>query len=65
MLELSPDYLTKQQQIVANVDAATLTEQAKKWLDPTKMVIVVAGDKAKLEKSLAQLNLPIHDLTIE
>lgn len=65
MLELSPDYLSQQQQIVAEVDTATLTEQAEKWLDPTKMVIVVAGDKAKLEKSLAQLNLPMHDLTID
>ncbi|WP_026344946.1 M16 family metallopeptidase [Oceanimonas smirnovii] len=65
MLELSPDYLSQQQQIVSEVNAATLTEQAKKWLDPEQMVIVVAGDKTKLEKSLAELNLPMHDLIIE
>ncbi|MCT7654999.1 hypothetical protein MBH78_10345 [Oceanimonas sp. NS1] len=65
MLELSPDYLSQQQHIVAEVDADALTEQARRWLDPDKMVVVVAGDKAKLEKSLAQLNLPVHDLTIK
>lgn len=65
MMELSPDYLDRQQEIVSEVDAATLTDVARRWLEPENMVIVVAGDKAKLEKSLAQLNLPMHDLTIE
>ena len=65
MMQLSPDYLAKQQKIVAKVDQAELTELAKEWLDPKDMVIVVVGDKAKLEKSLASLHLPLHDFTLE
>ncbi|WP_319783361.1 pitrilysin family protein [Oceanisphaera sp. IT1-181] len=65
MMKLSPDYLAKQQQIVAKVDKAQLTELAAQWLDPAEMVIVVVGDKAKLEKSLKGLHLPLYDFTIE
>ena len=65
MMKLSPDYLAKQQQIVAKVDQVRLTELAAQWLDPADMVIVVVGDKAKLEKSLQSLNLPLYDFTIE
>ena len=65
MQELSPDYLEQQQNIVAAIDGATLTKLAQQWLDPADMVIVVVGDKEKLEKSLAELHLPIHDYTIE
>ena len=65
MMKLSPDYLVKQQEIVAKVSQEKLTELAKQWLDPKDMVIVVVGDKAKLEKSLQSLHLPIHDFTIE
>lgn len=65
MMKLSPDYLAKQQQIVAKVSQEKLTEIAKQWLDPKEMVIVVVGDKAKLEKSLNGLHLPIQDFTIE
>lgn len=65
MMELSPDYLSEQQQIVTAIDGARLTEVAGQWLKPDDMVIVVVGDKAKLEKSLAQLNLPVQDLTID
>ncbi|ART80043.1 M16 family metallopeptidase [Oceanisphaera avium] len=65
MMKLSPDYLAKQQEIVAKVSQAELTELAKQWLDPKEMVIVVVGDKAKLEKSLQELHLPLHDFTIE
>ena len=65
MMKLSPDYLAKQQQIVAKISQEKLTEIAKQWLDPKEMVIVVVGDKAKLEKSLSSLHLPIQDFTIE
>ncbi|MBL1376832.1 M16 family metallopeptidase [Zobellella iuensis] len=65
MMELSPDYLSEQQSIVSGIDAGELTEVAGQWLSLKDMVIVVVGDKAKLEKSLAQLNLPVHDLTID
>ncbi|PSJ42700.1 peptidase M16 [Zobellella endophytica] len=65
MMELSPDYLSQQQRIVSSIDGEALTRVAGEWLDPNEMVIVVVGDKAKLEKSLAQLNLPVHDLTME
>nr|WP_245748841.1 insulinase family protein [Oceanisphaera psychrotolerans] len=65
MMQLSPDYLNEQQQIVADIDSKALTELAEQWLDPGDMVVVVVGDKEKLEKSLAQLHLPVHDFTIE
>lgn len=65
MLELAPDYLSEQQKIVSEVDAAALTALAREWLDNKELVILVVGDKAKLEKSLASLHLPIHDLNIE
>ena len=65
MMQLSPDYLNEQQQIVADIDSKALTELAEQWLDPSDMVVVVVGDKEKLEKSLAQLHLPLHDFTIE
>ncbi|MFP2768818.1 M16 family metallopeptidase [Oceanisphaera sp. KMM 10153] len=65
MMQLSPDYLDEQQQIVAGIDSKALTELAEQWLDPDDMVVVVVGDKEKLEKSLAQLHLPVHDFTIE
>ena len=65
MMELSPDYLEQQQKIVSDVDAKALTALAKQWLDPGDMVIVVVGDKAKLEKSLSELHLPLHDFAIE
>ncbi|MGB5855206.1 MAG: pitrilysin family protein [Oceanisphaera sp.] len=65
MMELSPDYLEQQQKIVSDVDAKALTKLAKQWLNPSNMVIVVVGDKAKLEKSLSELHLPLHDFVIE
>ncbi|WP_417615870.1 M16 family metallopeptidase [Oceanisphaera sp.] len=65
MMELSPDYLEQQQKIVSDVNAKALTELASQWLDPSDMVIVVVGDKAKLEKSLTELHLPLHDFAIE
>lgn len=65
MMELSPDYLAQQQEIVSKVDAGTLTKLAQQWLDPSDMVIVVVGDKAKLEKSLSKLHLPLYDFTLE
>lgn len=65
MMNLSPDYLERQQEIVQNMDAQSLNKLAKEWLDPSEMVILVVGDKSKLEKSLRELHLPLYDFTIE
>ena len=35
-----------------------------RWLDPADMVIVVVGDKQKLEKPLSELHLPIYPLQL-
>ena len=40
------------------VDAAKVQQMAEKYLAPDKMVIVVAGDKSKIEDGLKQLNMP-------
>ncbi len=40
------------------VDAAKIQEMASKYLSPDKMVIVIAGDRSKIEGSLKTLNMP-------
>ena len=44
--------------------AETLKASAARWLDPAEMVIVVVGDKQKLEKPLKELHLPIYPLQL-
>ena len=51
------------QQLVQTISARQLQHQAARWLDPDKMVIVVVGDAKRLEKSLAELHLPIYRYT--
>lgn len=54
-----PDYVTRQQQTVQAVSQAALQYQAARWFAPEKLIMVVVGDAASLEKSLATLHLPI------
>ena len=64
MYDLKPDYVQAQNQLIKTVSPETLKASADRWLDPADMVIVVVGDKQKLEKPLAELHLPIYPLQL-
>lgn len=64
MYDLKPDYVQAQSQLIKTVSPETLKASAARWLDPADMVIVVVGDKQKLEKPLAELHLPIYPLQL-
>lgn len=64
MYDLKPDYVQAQGELIKTVSPETLKASAARWLDPAEMVIVVVGDKQKLEKPLAELHLPIYPLQL-
>ncbi|MBP8269991.1 MAG: insulinase family protein, partial [Aeromonas sp.] len=64
MYGLKPDYVQAQNQLIKTVSPETLKASAARWLDPADMVIVVVGDKQKLEKPLSELHLPIYPLQL-
>ncbi|MGY6039557.1 M16 family metallopeptidase [Aeromonas sp. AE23HZ002T15] len=64
MYDLKPDYVQAQNQLIKTVSPETLKASADRWLNPADMVIVVVGDKQKLEKPLAELHLPIYPLQL-
>ena len=49
MYDLKPDYVQAQNNLIKTVSPETLKASAARWLDPAEMVIVVVGDKQKLE----------------
>ncbi|MGL5949631.1 MAG: M16 family metallopeptidase [Aeromonas sp.] len=57
---LEPAFIAEQSRLIDSASRADLAARAKRWLDPRAQIFVVVGDKARLEKSLRQLNLPIH-----
>jgi zinc protease len=64
MYDLKPDYVQAQNNLIKTVSPETLKASAARWLDPADMVIVVVGDKQKLEKPLSELHLPIYPLQL-
>ncbi len=64
MYDLKPDYVQAQNNLIKTVSPETLKASAARWLDPAEMVIVVVGDKQKLEKPLSELHLPIYPLQL-
>lgn len=64
MYDLKPDYVQAQSKLIKTVSPETLKASAARWLDPADMVIVVVGDKQKLEKPLKELHLPIYPLQL-
>ncbi|MGL4249374.1 MAG: M16 family metallopeptidase [Aeromonas sp.] len=64
MYNLKPDYVQQQNKLIKTVSAETLKASAARWLNPADMVIVVVGDKQKLEKPLQALHLPIYPLQL-
>ncbi|MGL5286204.1 MAG: M16 family metallopeptidase [Aeromonas sp.] len=61
---LDPDVVNQQGKIITDVSAKDLKALANEWLDPAKMVIVVVGDRSKLEKPLKELHLPVYPLSL-
>lgn len=52
---LTGDYISKQADILKSISKGDINNMAKKYLDPSKMVIIVVGDKTKIKKSLENL----------
>ncbi|MGL4933731.1 MAG: M16 family metallopeptidase [Aeromonas sp.] len=64
MYDLTPDYVQAQSKLIKTVSPESLKASAARWLNPAEMVIVVVGDKQKLEKPLQELHLPIYPLQL-
>jgi len=55
--DLPLTYYAKLPKTIETVDAAKVQQVAEKYLAPDKMVIVVAGDRSKIENELKTLNI--------
>lgn len=62
---LDDDYLEQREQILQQVDKATIDQVAAKWFDPNEYQIIVVGDAKKLEPELKKLGLPLKRVEIE
>lgn len=62
--QLSQDFTTQQDKIINTVTKDELNALAASELDINKMVILVVGDKAKIEADLAALGYPIETLVL-
>jgi zinc protease len=61
---LPPDYYSALPQKIQSVDAAAVQRAAQQHLSPQNMVIVVVGDRAKIEPELKQLGYEIRDSNV-
>jgi zinc protease len=55
--DLAPTYYTELPKMIEEVSAARIQQVAEKYLAPDTMVIVVAGDRSKIEGSLKTLKI--------
>jgi zinc protease len=63
---LSPDYFNKYVTSIFNVKGEEVGSVAKKYVVPDQMIVIVVGDKAKVEEGIKALNLgEIKNLSIE
>jgi len=63
---LPDDYFDKYVQNIQSVTAADVQRVAQKYLQPTKMAVVITGDRKAIEAPIRALNLaPIKILTID
>jgi len=64
MLEynLPADYVDQQNKILANMTKAEIDALAKKWINTSKMNILLVGDKAKTEESVKKLGYEVVEL---
>jgi zinc protease len=64
MLEynLPADYVDQQNKILASMTKAEIDAMAKKWINTSKMNILLVGDKARTEEGVKKLGYPIIEL---
>jgi zinc protease len=62
---LPANYTEIQQKILKNMTKAQIDAIAKRWIDPTKVNMLLVGDKAKILPGLQKLGYPIVELDIE
>jgi zinc protease len=64
--DLPTDYYNQYVQRVLAVTQDDVLRVAKRYVDPTRMAVIVVGDKAKIEAGIRALNLgPLRVLSIE
>lgn len=61
---LPGDYTTQQNKILNNITANEINQLAKKWLNPSKMNILLVGDKEKILPGLKKLPYDIIELDV-
>ncbi|HEX6846697.1 MAG TPA: insulinase family protein, partial [Chitinophagaceae bacterium] len=60
--DLPADYVDQQNKILAKMTKEEIDALAKKWIDTSKMNILLVGDKAKTEEGVKKLGYPIVEL---
>ncbi len=67
MLEynLPADYVDQQNKILASMTKEEIGALAKKWINTSKMNILLVGDKAKTEEGVKKLGYPIVELDVD
>jgi len=59
---LPADFVDQQNKILSGMTKAEIDALAKKWINPSKMNILLVGDKAKTEEGVKKLGYPIVEL---
>ena len=59
---LKPDFVEQQNKLLQKTTTADINAIAKKWLNPSKMNIVLAGDKDKIAPSIEKMGYMIAEL---
>jgi len=62
---LKPDFVEQQNKILKSITETEINTLARKWLNPVKMNIVLAGDKEKIAPAIQKLGYRIIELTPE
>jgi zinc protease len=62
---LPADYVDQQNKILASMTKAEIDALAKKWIDTSKMNILLVGDKAKTEEGVKKLGYQIIELDVD
>lgn len=62
---LSSTYVDEQNKILNTISAKDINTLAKKWLQPSSLFVVLAGDKAKIQGPLEQAGYKVIDLDPE
>ncbi len=63
--DLPADYVDKQNQILKNMTKEELSAFAKKWIDLSKMNILLVGDKSKVLPTLKKFGYDIIELDVD